>query len=277
LTNSHQGKSLQLALAAAPSAHMATVTDSSAAVTFGSKVFCLETSDPYSQCVNVPASAYVRDVLCRAFYNDMGAGMLQLLQSGRAPVAGDELEGLGRRALAQSVPFTIRELAPDGEPKTKGELKLPRLLPQPLNDAAEFTLGANRGRAVPDLLGQWSVLPRHLELEDGKRQLLWSTQSSFPVVDCVDARDRAYQFTVALEHPIALASLRRFLDRIGATPEQPLHLYFCVPEVHFDKWVKEQKFKDAKGVPQEDDEVKKRLKQYALCLPAIAPRDWTAA
>jgi len=66
-----------------------------------------------------------------------------------------------------------------------------------------------------------------------------------PVLDFMDANDRAYQITVGETHDISIPQLQNIVTKLGVTQQNPLSLYFLVPEHRFKafKWNYTGKFK----------------------------------
>jgi len=72
-----------------------------------------------------------------------------------------------------------------------------------------------------------TTLPRKLLIPGPKNQ---------PIIDLMDSKDRAYQITVGKKHDIKKSKIQKLLEILKATQQNPLKLYFVVPEHNFAKF-----------------------------------------
>ena len=78
------------------------------------------------------------------------------------------------------------------------------------------------------------------------RKLIVPKEKNQPVIDLMDAKDRAYQITVGKKHGVNLRGLRNMVDLLHLDSNNPLNLYFIVLKEHFDdfKWEYEEELLD---------------------------------
>jgi hypothetical protein len=263
--------------------------------------------DEYCEATQTrPVSVSVENQIAEVAYRRLYAQLEKLQVDGQHAEAGYQLEILGRVALARGGSFLVRELAKKAEVTTLHLLSAhggihptinldtdwvrlapchaaPAVLPghhaptavpassaEPLCDSPGITPADPVNRIVSSRLNHGDntgsssdVLP--------DRTMLFSLNKRYPNFDVVDAKLRGYNFTVSMSHSIAYSSLVERLDYLGATAENPLYLYFCVPEKAFREGFKSaQALKVNKvNVSQElADAASSRLRQFVLLIPA---------
>ncbi len=91
-----------------------------------------------------------------------------------------------------------------------------------------------------------------------------------PLADAVSHRNCAFHFTVQQKPPKDMplsATIKELLDKVGATEDTPLHLFFCVPQETFQAWKTHGEAQVGKNSREYLDLVGKRIKQFVLRVP----------
>ena len=84
------------------------------------------------------------------------------------------------------------------------------------------------------------------------REIVIPKTTNQPVIDMMDACDRAYQFSVGKKHGVNIKHLEQIIEILKVTPKKPLTFYFVIPESRLEdfEWNYEGEF-------ELEDEVKK--------------------
>lgn len=89
-------------------------------------------------------------------------------------------------------------------------------------------------------------------------------------VDGFDQRNRGYKFTLHPPYELQYTLLMEFLTQIGASPENPFHFFFAVPQENFDKWTAPLSVVKSE-LPEITCEnqafIAASLRQYVVCIP----------
>lgn len=106
-----------------------------------------------------------------------------------------------------------------------------------------------------------------------QRQVIRPTSRNQPVVDLMDCKDRAYQITVSIQHPVSGSQLSRLIDRVGATEAKPFQLIFVLLPHIRRNFVKQQIENTTKDPCNHVDcaDLEKRVVQYSLEIPDEPP------
>jgi hypothetical protein len=203
-----------------------------------------------------PVSAAVENALAEKTYAPTYARVERLVKSGHEDEAKYLLGILGRVALLRGGSFAVRELRKNA---TKS--------------APSLRLGKGTLLATMDVVADWaSRFPAgggDCADKPPDRLLLYPLNKSFPGVDLVDGRLRAYKFTLTSCHPAEHTSLIQHLDGIAATQKTPLCLYFCVPKFRFDDAAyREAVQAECNAIPELAAAIGTRLRLFMLLIPS---------
>jgi hypothetical protein len=237
------------------------------------------------------ASEHISVRLAVKYWNDimnrMNPASFYYAQSSSA--LGNLLEGLAHALIPFGGSYEIKDL--DKPSHAKG---------------SKLKLNTVRMETVS---GSWENFIEYcakLPLSSSQRTVVARPESAnLPVLDMMDAKDRAYQVTVSSKHGITAKQFQQLVDKIGANKQQPLQLYFVVPHFQFKKFKKQSltglknmtvtddddnasdninddHANDSDIINADDDKEKKEklkqlrgsLKQYALCLPKELPTNF---
>jgi hypothetical protein len=105
------------------------------------------------------------------------------------------------------------------------------------------------GETWKKFLDECANLPSHTSISTTvkttsitKREILIPKLTNQPVVDMMDAKDRAYQFCSGKSHDVNLVQLKTILTKLKCSKEKPLRLCFIILESQADsfawKWSK---------------------------------------
>lgn len=101
---------------------------------------------------------------------------------------------------------------------------------------------------------------------------LYYTSSNFANIDAFDGKNRGYQFTVSSTHKMRTAQMIPFLDAVGATRENPFHLFLAVPDYIFPSVTTTQTLEGTKKNPLTDAiraDIDARVRQYIIRIPSV--------
>jgi hypothetical protein len=88
-----------------------------------------------------------------------------------------------------------------------------------------------------------------------------------PTVDAVGPGKIAYQVTSSPSHSVNVDGLKKVIDLVGATKDDPLRLCYLVPENVFSTWA--EKAENAKDViPSMNADDRKKVKVYVVRMTA---------
>jgi hypothetical protein len=122
------------------------------------------------------------------------------------------------------------------------------------------------GGTWEEYLLECSKLPMSSSTTSGPRDIVVPKAINQPVVDMMDAVDRGYQFVVGKKHGVNLKRLQTMVQILKLTPQNPLKLYFVIPESRVEEfgWVYEKQSEiDKKSI----ESLKKCVEVYAIAIP----------
>jgi hypothetical protein len=233
-----------------------------------STLYCYNSKYPFeiSQTTVGFVSSFVRYELCFRYYKD-------LYNQGRD--SSSVWESVCAIALTLGGSFEIRhlpypgQLDQDAKSAFSGSLEVPRI--------------PNAPRRVSDLKAVWAGLPLRAAAQGSRKcdTVYESVNPKFPLVDLVMYRDVVFNPTLAVkkkEQP-TLATMKKLLVAVHATPEHPVHLFHCVPADHYESFTlptpNESVWSELNANNQEAHAnevfVRSRLAQYVLCIPNSLP------
>ena len=122
------------------------------------------------------------------------------------------------------------------------------------------------GGSWDQYLVECSKLQTSSSITSGPRDIVSPKATNQPVLDMMDACDRAYQFAVGKEHGVNLIHLQTIVQILKLTPQDPLKLYFVIPEFNVSefKWKFDGQSKIGK---KSSNFVKSCVKIYMICVP----------
>ncbi len=193
-------------------------------------------------------SERIRQLLCANYWNEIMNTLdpHSLMYSGNATANGRLFELVARVYL---------EFAMNLDALDAVEKEIVQKLQLPEGKRREFV------GTWEEYLVECSKLPTSSNLTTS-REILIPKAINQPVIDMMDACDRAYQFTVGKKHSVNVKRLEQIIEILKVTPKKPLTLYFVIPEVILKefKWNYEGEFDLEDEVKRVENHTVEKLK-----------------